>query len=203
MAFITELLESRTLFAVTIPPASAAAYAKVAADITTLKADAKAITVPLAADNKRVLADIKKLGKNTNNAALAAELQGDVATLAQGDKGPVASYINKILPTMRALELAKANFSAKPILANGHKLVQALNAADVYVNAQTDPRVQDFQNEIENASEDMTSTLTALATANPSATQLNKDIDAVNTLSTHVSDDAFTTLDDITTFVNT
>jgi hypothetical protein len=180
MILLAERLENRTLFTA-IPPAVAAAYAVLIKDDAALKVDMKKYTAALTKDVKSVAAILKTFGHSAADNAAIIRITKDVATTVSADSIVTSKYVGIANGIFHQTELAEAAFTAKPNLANGHKLVAQVNACDALERAFTDPRFEPGIQKASAAAVDLGNTISLLPPTHGTSMPLFSAVLAVNT----------------------
>jgi hypothetical protein len=178
MGLLTEQLEPRLLFAgAPIPAPVAAAYAVLIRDDATLKSEGKTYTAALGAHVKTLAAEVKSLGKGSSNNALVGQIMKDAAAITSADVSDTNKFVSVANGVFHSTELAEAAFTAKPNLANGHKLVAEVNACTALENAYSDARFEPLVGKAADAYPALLDALGQLPAASlPAVTSINNDL---------------------------
>jgi hypothetical protein len=173
MGCCVEPLEPRTLFTAVVGPTNVqTAYDALVEDGIRLKADVAADGKALAADDRAIAAAVKAVGKSAANTTLLRQVQLAAAKALMSLSGATSRYLTASNPVYVKLAVAAGDFEDTLNTGNGKRLA----AAQARVQAVEGKQFTALVAAVANSGGTLGNAYTALASANPTASQLDADV---------------------------
>ena len=173
MTRCVEQLERRTLFAAVVTPTSVlTAYDALVLDNGRFKTDVTAESKAVAKDDRAIAADVKALPKSTANTTLQRKVQAAAAQVVANLSGATSRYEAASNPAYVKLDVAATEFDESLTTGNAKRL----SAAQAKVQAVDGKQLAALITAVTSGGGTLGNAYAALASANPTATQLDADL---------------------------